>query len=338
MKSRSRNLADKSVDAMLAAIEIYNKPSFSYRDESFSILAINAWELLLKARILQLSNNKVSSILKYEKRKKADGTLSDKKYRVKNRSGTYLSIGLFRAMDLLESEYGDKVGSPVRKNIELLCEVRDSAVHFVNKGFDLTLLVQQLGTASLRNYLIAVRRWFAIDLSKYNFFLMPLAFFGIEASAQGVSLNAEEKRLSEYLKQEANTGDGHDPDEFNVALTVNVRFTKSKAEDAELVRISNDPNATPIKLTEEDIREKYPWDYKILTTRLRKRYTDFKENKKYHDLRKPLESNKKYCNKRFLDPAQKSGIGKCFYNPNIVKEFDAHYTKAANTYEPPRCQ
>lgn len=330
MKSRSRNLADKSIDAMLAAIEVYNKPSFAYREESFAILAINAWELLLKARILQLSNNKVSSILKYEKRRKADGNLSEKKYRVKNRSGTYLSIGLFRSIDLLEAEYGDKIGVQVRKNIELLCEVRDSAVHFVNKGFDLTLLVQQLGTASLRNYIIAIRRWFAIDLSHYNFFLMPLAFFGLESIAQGVSLNAEEKRLSEYLKKEASVSAGGDPDEFNVALTVNVRFTKSKAEDAELVRLSNDPDATPIKLTEEDVREKYPWDYKILTTRLRKRYTDFKENKQYHDLRKPLESDSKYCNKRYLDPAHKSGIGKCFYNPNIVKEFDAHYTKAAN--------
>lgn len=327
MKSRSRNLAGKSIDAMLAAIEIYNKPNFSYREESFSILAINAWELLLKARILQLSDNTVSSILKYEKRQKADGTLSDKLYRVKNRSGTYLSIGLFRAIDLLEAEYGDKLGEPARKNIELLCEVRDSAVHFVNKGFNLALLVQQLGTANLRNYLLCIRRWFGIDLSEYNFFLMPLAFFGVEASVQGVPLNADEKRLSEYLEKETSTESGGDPDELNVALTVNVRFTKSKTEDAELVRLSNDPNATPIKITEEDIREKYPWDYTILTTRLRKRYSDFKENKKYHDLRKPLEDNSKFCNKRYLDPAQTSGIGKCFYNPNIVKEFDEHYTK-----------
>ncbi|MEW8288517.1 MAG: DUF3644 domain-containing protein [Candidatus Thiodiazotropha endolucinida] len=327
MKSRSRNLADKSIDAMLAAIEVYNKPNFAYREETFSILAINAWELLLKARILQLSNNKVSSILKFEKRQKADGNLSEKLYRVKNRSGTYLSIGIFRTIDLLEAEYGDKLGNPAKKNIELLCEVRDSAVHFVNKGFNLALLVQQLGTANLRNYLLCIRRWFGIDLSKYNFFLMPLAFFGVDASVQGVPLNAEEKRLSEYLEQETKSESGGDPDDLNVALTVNVRFTKSKTDDAELVRITNEPNVTPIKLTEEDIREKYPWDYQILTTRLGKRYSDFKANKKYHDLRKPLESDSKFCNKRYLDPAQTTGIGKCFYNPNIVKEFDKHYTK-----------
>ena len=39
---------------MIAAIEVYNKPDFKYRDESFAILAINAWELLIKARWLMI--------------------------------------------------------------------------------------------------------------------------------------------------------------------------------------------------------------------------------------------------------------------------------------------
>lgn len=37
MISRARTLAGKSIDAMLASIEIYNKPSFAYREESFAI-------------------------------------------------------------------------------------------------------------------------------------------------------------------------------------------------------------------------------------------------------------------------------------------------------------
>jgi Domain of unknown function (DUF3644) len=48
----SSQLAEKSMAADLAAIEIYNKPNFVYREESFSIL-INAWELLLKAKLWQ---------------------------------------------------------------------------------------------------------------------------------------------------------------------------------------------------------------------------------------------------------------------------------------------
>ena len=50
MKSRARALLDKSIGAMISAIEVYNKPSFRYREETFSVLAINAWELLLKAK------------------------------------------------------------------------------------------------------------------------------------------------------------------------------------------------------------------------------------------------------------------------------------------------
>ena len=107
---------------MLAAIEIYNKPNVSYREETFSILAINAWELMFKARILQLSGNKQSSILEYEKRRKADGTMSEKLYRRKNRSGNFVSVGLFKAHDLLTDEYGDSIPSIVKTNIESLCE------------------------------------------------------------------------------------------------------------------------------------------------------------------------------------------------------------------------
>ena len=50
MKSRYQQLYEKSVSAMMSAIEIYNKPDFKYREETFAILAINSWELLLKSK------------------------------------------------------------------------------------------------------------------------------------------------------------------------------------------------------------------------------------------------------------------------------------------------
>jgi hypothetical protein len=49
--SASAQISQKSVDAALAAIEIYNKPDFRHREETFAILMTNAWELLLKAWI-----------------------------------------------------------------------------------------------------------------------------------------------------------------------------------------------------------------------------------------------------------------------------------------------
>ena len=69
MKSKSQELLDKSIAAMVSAIEIYNKPDFMYRGETFAILAINSWELLFKAKYLRMNNNKIRSLYVFENRK-----------------------------------------------------------------------------------------------------------------------------------------------------------------------------------------------------------------------------------------------------------------------------
>ena len=79
MKSRSNELLDKSIAAMIAAIEIYNKPDFMYRGETFSILAINSWELLLKAKYLKDNYNKMRSLYVMEPITNKDGTKSKKR-------------------------------------------------------------------------------------------------------------------------------------------------------------------------------------------------------------------------------------------------------------------
>ncbi len=50
-----------------------------------------------------------------------------------------------------------------------------------------------------------------------------------------------------------------------------------------------------IRLTDEQIREKYPWDYREPTRRCRERYVDFKVNEKYHRIRKGLEGDQVYA-------------------------------------------
>lgn len=49
----------------MSAIEVYNKPVFLYREETFAILALNAWELLLKAKVLTESHNDPRSLRVY---------------------------------------------------------------------------------------------------------------------------------------------------------------------------------------------------------------------------------------------------------------------------------
>lgn len=55
-------LLENSISAALASIEIYNKPDFKYREQSFTILNINAWELLLKANALLDAGEDITSL------------------------------------------------------------------------------------------------------------------------------------------------------------------------------------------------------------------------------------------------------------------------------------
>ncbi len=63
MKTHSEELLERAIAATLAAIEIYNKPNFLYREETFTILAINGWELLLKAKWLADHDDDIQSLV-----------------------------------------------------------------------------------------------------------------------------------------------------------------------------------------------------------------------------------------------------------------------------------
>jgi hypothetical protein len=42
---------------MLAAIEVYNKPKTTYREQVVTVLVVNAWELILKAALRKSRKN-----------------------------------------------------------------------------------------------------------------------------------------------------------------------------------------------------------------------------------------------------------------------------------------
>ena len=81
MKSNVESLIEKSIACAVSAIEIYNKPDFKYREETFSILMINSWELVLKAKLIKDTNNNIKAIyIKENIPKKAGGKSKRWKY------------------------------------------------------------------------------------------------------------------------------------------------------------------------------------------------------------------------------------------------------------------
>ena len=327
MKSRSRLMLEKSIAAMLSAIEIYNKPDFKYREETFSVLCINAWELLLKAQVLHLNSNKLSSIYKTELKTLKNGNTSTSKTTKKNRSGNAMSINLFEAYHIITNEFGLRVEKVVYENLLALTEIRDNSIHFINDDLTIAIKIQELGTAALQNYLHLVNEWFGNVLAKYNFYLMPISFFRDFQDASGTILNNSEKNVLKYIKKSEEKYDDTDFSDFNLTLRIDLKFQKVKSTTGLPVMITNDPSATLVQLSEEDISDKYPWNYDVLTTRCTKRYLDFKVNNKYHTLRKKFESDPRYTYQRLLDPSNPNSSKKAFYNPNIFKEFDQNYEK-----------
>jgi len=321
-------MLEKSIAAILSAIEIYNKPDFKYREELFSVLCINAWELLLKAKVLNLASNKVAALYVMEYRTLKNGQKSKIPRPKTNRSGTPQSISLFEAYRVITEEYGVKIDNTVIDNLSAITEIRDNSIHFVNDDLLLSLKVQELGTASLQNYLYLTKDWFGDILSGYNFYLMPLSFFRDFDTANGITLNKNENKILEYIQKIEEKYDAdQDVRDCNLTLKIDVKFQKGNSKTGNSYQLTNDPSAPTVRLVEEEINDKYPWDYEVLTTRLAKRYLDFKVNKKYHKLRSSLSIDKRFAYVRIFNPKNPEGGQKILFNPNIIKEFDKHYSK-----------
>lgn len=107
-------LIENSFAAMLSAIEVYNKPQMTYRDEVTVMLVVNAWELALKAAL----------------RKKGFSVF----YR-KERGETYRSLTLDDALGRVNAKglWPKTVAGPALvANIKALSEYRNRATHLYN--------------------------------------------------------------------------------------------------------------------------------------------------------------------------------------------------------------
>ena len=318
MKARSKELLDRSIAAMIAAIDIYNKPDFIYRAESSAILTINAWELLLKAKWLHDHNNKMSSLYVRE-----GGGKIRKRFK-RSRSGNPITHS---AKDLAKKLVEQKsLQENAWNNLLILLEMRDSVVHFYHRSPQFAERLQEVGTAAIKNFVAATDDWFKRDFAEFNFYLMPLAFVSIPDKNTGILLNRQEEKFLKFLAQKE--PDDDDPAErYSVTVNIEVRYIRSKAKDVLGFHWTKESNAPAIRMTEEQIRERYPWDYKALTEKCIQRYTDFKINPKYHNISKLLKKDQRFAYVRRLDPDNLRSAKKVFYNPNILAELDKDYAK-----------
>lgn len=317
-----QSLLEKSVSSMLSAIEIYNKPDFKYREETFAILAINSWELLFKSQILKLSKYNMRSIYVLENKKNKNGDKSKKLQTKLTRSKNPMTINLAEAIFRLR-KLNINLSLNLVRSLTALTELRDNAIHFHNNT-DIQKEIQELGFACIKNYMELIKKWETkVSLSQYNFYLMPLAYVDSNIEADSI-LTDEVKNYLNYLKKKVAESDDSDID-YSVAIGIDITFKKNATLEG--IGMRYDKNGVPIKITEEDITKKYPLTYNELTKKCNSRYSDFKLNNEFHEIMRTLKLDSTYSHNRKLDPNNPKSTVKTFFNTNIFKELDNKYKK-----------
>lgn len=129
-------LLDKSQEAFILAIELFNRPTIKYRVEGCAFFLCNAWELMLKAYIAKRDGYKAIFYPGKENR-----TLA-------------LEDCLKKVMT------NDK--DPVRRNIESLVELRNTSTHFVVAEYEITY--GPIFQANIRDYDDRLRDYHGIEI------------------------------------------------------------------------------------------------------------------------------------------------------------------------------
>ncbi len=249
-------LVDNSLAAALSSIEIYNKPDFKYREEIFTILIINAWELLMKAKILLDANDDVTSLYVLDRQGGYKQT----------RNGTPLTIEITGAINQVG------LAPVVAENIKFLVEIRDTAIHFYHDQ-PLSYLLYTLAGASLQNYQKLINSWFSKDLLEYNFYILPLGFAYNFKTLSLIDLEREPDVITKLVKSVIDMQSSVDQSSefyFVCEITTQIKKNVQYLADADLSVVIN-PSAHDAVIIDRPVPliEQYPFSYTELRNRVK---------------------------------------------------------------------
>lgn len=206
-------LVNKSIEAFLLGLEIYNKPTIKYRIEGFSFFMINAWELMLKAELIKRGQ---------------DIYFKDDSERTISVSSTIAKI------------YSDK-NTKIRLNLEKIVDLRNISTHFITEDYEIKYVA--LFQACVLNFVNEIKRFHSVSMENY----ISQNFLTISANYE--PLTNEQIRLkyspeiAEKLIKKGNEIDilskEYDSDKFSIGIKQKLYITKKKADSDFTVSISD---------------------------------------------------------------------------------------------------
>ncbi|GAF48826.1 DUF3644 domain-containing protein [Rhodococcus wratislaviensis] len=282
-----RRLVDNSLAAMLSAVEVYNKPQMTYRDEVTVMLVVNAWELALKATL-----RKAHRPIFYQKK----------------RGERYRSITLDDALGRVAAQklWPTGIDGPaISANIKALSEYRDRAIHLYNaKGLGAVIYpFLQQNVLNYRDFMVAR---FNRDLAdSMTWQLLPLGatapadavhFMRVDTSATVVT---EVQDFIDELRGYMDEAEAAGSDLARVATVYDIHLQSvKKLESADLL-VAVSPTADgQVVLKKTDPNQTHPYSMTELLSKVNERHTGRRLNQYDYQAvcwKEDLRSNTKYA-------------------------------------------
>lgn len=238
MENLSQRLIDKSIEAFIMGLEIYNKPTIKYRVEGFSFFICNAWELMLKAYLV----NKDGEQSIYYK-DKANRTLS-----------------LNKVIDIIFTNKHDGI----RENLEKIIDLRNTSTHFITEEYE--LIYVPLFQACVNNYIEKMQEYHNVDITKYisaNFISLSTRIENLsndEIRTKYSKITAEKLIKSKnQITKEINSSSN----KFAIPIKANLYITKNEnqADIKVAIKSKSDTNIAIVNKM-QDISNVYPYTTK----------------------------------------------------------------------------
>lgn len=153
MENLSERLIKKSIEAFITGLELYNKPTLRYRIEGFSFFVCNAWELMLKSKLL------------------SDGKS------IYFRDSPKRTIDLSKAVSLIYTNDKD----PLRVNLTKIINLRNTSTHFITEDYETAYA--PLFQSTVINYTKELKRLFDEDITQY----IPQNFLTLSVNLDNLS-------------------------------------------------------------------------------------------------------------------------------------------------------
>ena len=250
-------LVEKSVEGYILALETINRLSIKYRVETFCYLICNAWELLLKAKLLVDAGNDHNAI-----------------YRGKKKRGERReSLSLRECLDRIIPNKSD----PERRNVECIAELRDEAVHLVMSGVPSDVLC--LFQACVINYHRRLNEWFGVSLSDRVHVGMMSLVYDLEPQRGDMTDKRLRRKLgreaanylTRYCAQIKNEFDQlQRPIQFSVGIEYRLALTKNH-DDADIVLSQGSAGGAAVRIVEvpKDSSKSHPYRQKEVIEKMK---------------------------------------------------------------------